>query len=72
LAKTKIAEAKKSAKMSDGTISRTETVTITVDNDTCSYNVRLCVSCPAGTNPVPFEIILNQFEPADSSCEGLI
>ena len=51
-----------------GYVTLHDTVTVIVDNDTCDYNVRLCVSCPAGTHPVPFEIILSLFEPADSSC----
>jgi hypothetical protein len=45
-----------------------EYVNITIDDIICRYKVGLCVSCPAGTSPIPFTIMLETFTADSIDC----
>jgi len=45
-----------------------EYVNITIDGIICRYKIGLCVSCPAGTYPMPFRIELKEFSADPIDC----
>lgn len=51
-----------------GFIELKKTIDVTVNGQTCPYDVWLCVRCDAGPYPIPFEVRLNCLGPVNSEC----
>ncbi len=51
-----------------GYVEITKLVMVNINGSLCQYKVTMCVSCPAGTHPLPFTVRLYKFEPYPINC----
>lgn len=52
----------------EGWVGDLKIVPVIVGNDTCMYEVGLCLKCDASTHSVPMEIMLTTIRPLDTTC----